>query len=52
MDIEAKGIIKDSIKDFIKDTAKKDNKGTAIVYNTYINGKRRSVGFRVFILAM
>ena len=50
--MKAKGTIKDFIKDFIKDTAKEDNKGAATVYNTYINGGRRSVRFRVFILTM
>ena len=54
--MEAKGIIKDSVKDFVKDstedTAKENNKGVTIVYNTYINKKKRSIGFRVFILVI
>ena len=52
MDIKAKGTVKDFAKDFIKDTIKKNNKGVAITYNTYINKKKRNVGFRAFILAI
>ena len=52
MDIKAKGTIKDSIKDFIKDTAKENNKDTATIYNTYINGKKCSIGFRALILVI
>ena len=52
MDIEAKGTVKDSVKDSIEDAAKEDNKGTVIAYNTYINKKRHSVGFKAFILAI
>ena len=52
MDIEAKGTVKDFIKDFIKDAVKEVNKGTVIIYNTYINGERYSIGFRAFILVI
>ena len=50
--MEAKGIVKDSVEDFIEDTAKENNKGTTTTYNTYINKKKRSVRFRTLILAI
>ena len=50
--MEVKGIIEDFIEDFIEDAIKKDNKGTVIIYNTYINKGRCSIGFRVFILVI
>ena len=54
MDVEAKGTVKDSVKDFIKDTTlKENNKGTVITYNTYINRERRSsIGLKPLILAI
>ena len=42
----AKGTIKDSVKDFIEDTAKKDNEGTVTTYNTYINKKNVVQGLK------
>ena len=50
MDIETEGTIKDSVKDFIEDITKENDKDAAITYNTYINEGRCSIGFRVFIL--
>ena len=52
MDIEAKGTVKDSVKDFIKNTVKENNKGVTTAYNTYINGKRYSIGFKTLILVI
>ena len=52
MDVEAEGTVKDFIKDFIENTVKKNDKGIIITYNTYINRKRCSVRFRVFILVI
>ena len=52
MDIEVKGTIKDFIKDFIEDAVKKDNKGIIVIYNTYVNGGRYSIRFKVFILVI
>ena len=46
--MEAEGTVKDSIKDAVKE----DDKGTATIYNTYVNGGKRSTGFRVFILVI
>ena len=50
--MEAEGIVKDFIKDFIEDTAKENNKGTVTTYNTYINKKRYSIGFKTLILVI
>ena len=52
MDMKAKGIVKDFIEDFIEDTAKENNKGVIIIYNTYINKGKRNIGFRALILAI
>ena len=43
---------KDFVADFIEDIAKEDDKGVAVIYNTYINGGRCSIGFRAFILVI
>ena len=48
--METKGTVKDSVKDSIENTIKKNNKGTAITYNTYINKRKRSIRFKAFIL--
>ena len=50
--MEAEGTVEDFVKDFIKDIVKEDNKGAVIIYNTYINGRRCSVGFKAFILVI
>ena len=52
MDIKAEGTIEDFIKNFIKDAAKENNKGTVTAYNTYINKERYSVRFKAFILVI
>ena len=50
--MEVKGTIKDFIKDSIKNTAKENNKGTIIIYNTYINKGKCNIGFKAFILVI
>ena len=50
--MEAKGTIEDFVEDFIEDTVKENDKGVVVIYNTYVNRGRRSIGFKAFILVI